>query len=358
MFIYYTQTMSLRKVKRILITGVTGQDGSYLADLFLSLGYEVHGLVRRSSSFNTARIDYLLDGSIKNDSRLFLHYGDMSDPQSLNNLVTQLRPYAVFNLAAQSHVRISFDLPNYTFSVNTSGVLNLLEAIRIYSPESKFYQASTSELFGNSAAPQGDKTLFAPESPYAVSKLSAHELVRLWSEAYGIYATSGILFNHESFRRGENFLTKKVVKNAVRIRKSLDQKQQKIEKLKLGNLDAIRDWGWAPEYVVAMSRLIELEKPRPICIGTGVSASVREFLAHTFDYFDLDVEEWVEHADMYERPTEVHELRADTRDMREILRLSPQHNWKSLNRLMCEQELQGFENKLDWDSISNEMERL
>ena len=342
-------------MKKILITGVTGQDGSYLADLYLSLGYEVHGLVRRSSSFNTARIDYLLEGVDKSQSRLFLHYGDMSDPQSLNNLITQLRPYAVFNLAAQSHVRISFDLPNYTFGVNTNGVLNLLEAIRIYSPDSKFYQASTSELFGNSAAPQGLNSLFAPESPYAVSKLSAHELVRLWSEAYGIYATSGILFNHESFRRGENFVTKKVVKNAARIRKSLDQNHKSIEKLKLGNLDAIRDWGWAPEYALAMSRLIEIEKPRAICIGTGVSASVRQFLTCTFDYFDLSVDDWVEHADMYERPAEVHELRADTAEMKTTLKLTPKYDWKSLNLLMCKQEEMGHENKLDWDAISNEM---
>jgi len=345
----------VKNKRQILITGITGQDGSYLAELYLHLGFAVHGLVRRGSSFNTQRIDHLISGEKSNGKSLNLHYGDMTDGQSLSNLVASIKPYAIFNLAAQSHVRISFDMPNYTFGVNNNGVLNLLEAVRVHSPESYLYQASTSELFGNSPSPQGIHTAFSPESPYAVSKLSAHELIRLWREAYGLQAISGILFNHESYRRGENFVTKKIVRNASRIRNSINKGERHIPMLTLGNLEAKRDWGWAPEYVAAMSRIIEQNSYSDVVIGTGHSASVRQFAKMAFMNFDLNYEEWITYDEKYDRPVEVNDLRADNSSIFELLNWTPKIHWKEINSLMCSQESNGYEDFINWDEILSEM---
>ena len=340
------------KRTKVLITGVTGQDGSYLSDLFLHLGYEVHGLVRRSSTFNTQRIDHIIQNSAFGD-KFFLHYGDMADSFSANSLVSGLQPQLIINMAAQSHVKISFDMPNSTIATNTSGVLNYLEAIKLFSPETKFYQASTSEMFGNSPAPQSIKTGFAPESPYAISKLSAHELVRLWREAYGIKAVSGVLFNHESYRRGLNFVTKKIVVNAKRIHSELKTAPpHNVSKLKLGNLTAIRDWGWAPEYMAAVCHILNSESSaNTMVLGTGLSASVMDFGVRAFNNFGLNFEEWVEHDPSYERPVDVHQLRADTSELQKNFSWTPTWNWKALCDRMSEEELRGQENSVDWDLL-------
>jgi GDPmannose 4,6-dehydratase len=340
------------KPNEVLITGITGQDGSYLADLFLDRGFVVHGQVRRSSTFNTKRIDHILTNPETKD-RLKLHYGDITDYQSTVNLVSKIRPVAVYNMAAQSHVKISFEMPNYTFACNSSGVLNILEAIRVHSPESFLYQASTSELFGNSPAPQSESTSQKPESPYAVSKMSAHELVRLWKEAYGLNALSGILFNHESFRRGENFVTKKIVINAHRIYQDLKNgiSQRDIPKLELGNLRAIRDWGWAPEYMCAIADLVGNLDTETIVIGTGVSASVDEFAARTFSNFGLIHSEWISMSSVYVRPTDVGNLRANTQSLINRYNWSPVIKWESLCDLMCEEELSGKEKTINWNDL-------
>jgi len=336
----------------ILVTGITGQDGSYLADLLIGRGFIVHGQVRRSSTFNTKRIDHII-ANPQTKGRLKLHYGDITDYQSTVNLVSKIRPAAIYNMAAQSHVKISFEMPNYTFACNSSGVLNILEAIRVHSPESFLYQASTSELFGNSPAPQSESTVQSPESPYAVSKMSAHELVRLWKEAYGLNALSGILFNHESFRRGENFVTKKIVINANRIYQELKmgKSPNAIPKLELGNLMAIRDWGWAPEYMSAVADLVQNLDTETIVIGTGESASVAEFAERTFSNFGLVHSEWISKSPVYIRPTDVGNLQANTKSLCDRYNWTPSINWESLCDLMCEEELMGKEKLINWNDL-------
>jgi GDPmannose 4,6-dehydratase len=292
-------------MKKALITGISGQDGSYLAELLLAKGYEVHGIVRRSSTINTARLDSIYQDPHVDDQKLFLHYGDLTDASRLTTLVAKIEPNEVYNLAAQSHVKVSFDEPAYTGDVAALGTLRLLEAIRINKIEPKFYQASTSELYGDSPAPQSEKTLFRPRSPYAIAKLYGYWIVQNYREAYGIHASNGILFNHESPRRGETFVTRKISMAAARIAKG------STEKLFLGNLSAVRDWGYAPEYVEGMWRMLQTENPSDYVLATGIPTSVAEFCDAVFTHFNLDWEKYVEVDPRYFRPTEVEELIGD-----------------------------------------------
>jgi GDPmannose 4,6-dehydratase len=291
--------------KRALITGITGQDGSYLAELLLAKGYEVHGLIRRASTFNTQRIDHLYVDPHDPKAKLFLHYGDLTDGSRLSTLLSQIKPHEIYNLAAQSHVRVSFDEPEYTGDTTGLGTIRLLEAMRQSAPEAKFYQASSSEMFGATNPPQSESTEFSPRSPYGVAKLYSHWITRNYREAYGLFAVSGILFNHESPRRGETFVTRKITRAVARVAKG----QQK--ELFLGNLDARRDWGYAPEYVVAMWRMLQANSPEDFVIGTGTDFSVKEFVELAFNHAGLNWEDYVRFDDKYLRPTEVDSLVAD-----------------------------------------------
>jgi GDPmannose 4,6-dehydratase len=304
-------------LKKALITGITGQDGSYLAELLLAKGYIVHGLIRRASTFNTQRIDHLYLDPHDQGTRLFLHYGDLSDGSRLTTLLAQIKPDEIYNLAAQSHVRVSFDEPEYTGDTTGLGTIRLLEAIRQSSPDAKFYQASSSEMFGAANPPQNESTEFYPRSPYGVAKLYSHWITKNYREAYGLFATSGILFNHESPRRGETFVTRKITRAVARIAKG----QQK--ELFLGNLDARRDWGYAPEYVVAMWQMLQADAPDDYVIGTGTDLSVKDFVRLSFEHADLDWEKYVRFGERYIRPTEVNTLVADSSKAAKEL------NWKA-----------------------------
>lgn len=315
------------------MTGITGQDGSYLAELLLKLGYEVHGLVRRTSSFNTRRIDHLYRDPHDSEAKLFLHHADMSDSSRLTTLLSGIMPDEIYNLAAQSHVRVSFDEPEFTGNVTALGTTRLLEAMRQSAPEARFYQASSSEMFGSSPAPQGEKTPFAPQSPYGASKLYSHWLTINYREAYDLYAVSGILFNHESPRRGETFVTRKITRAVAEIKLG-HQKE-----LYLGNLGSTRDWGYAPEYVIAMWKMLQLDKPQDQVIGTGQSMTVGDFAQKAFSTAGLDFEKYVKFDQKYLRPTEVDFLRADIQNAQSSL------NWKAetfgpeLVELMVRQDL-------------------
>jgi GDPmannose 4,6-dehydratase len=301
--------------RKALITGITGQDGSYLAELLLEKGYDVHGVVRRSSSMNRSRIDHLQHSNPQQTlgSRFVLHYGDMTDSGGLNRLVKTVRPDEMYNLAAQSHVQISFDQPEYTGDTDGIGTTRLLEAIRTLGQPVRFYQASTSEMFGMSAPPQSETTPFRPRSPYAIAKLYAHWMTINYREAHGLFACSGILFNHESPRRGENFVTRKVTRGVAQILAG------KLDKLRLGNLDAKRDWGHARDYVRAMWLMLQQDEPDDYVIASGVSRSVRDFVRTAFGLVGLDWEKLVEVDPAYLRPAEVFELRGDaTKAMRKF----------------------------------------
>jgi GDPmannose 4,6-dehydratase len=290
---------------KAFIAGVTGQDGSYLAELLLAKGYEVHGLIRRASTFNTQRIDHLyVDPHVPN-AKLFLHYGDLTDGSRLATLLAEIKPDEIYNLAAQSHVRVSFDEPEYTGDTTGLGTIRLLEAIRQSVPEAKFYQASSSEMFGAANPPQNETTEFYPRSPYGVAKVYSYWITKNYREAYGLFATNGILFNHESPRRGETFVTRKITRAVARIAKG------KQKELFLGNLDARRDWGYAPEYVVAMWKMLQADKPEDVVIGTGTNLSVRDFVQMSFEHVGLDWEKYVRFDEKYLRPTEVDTLIAD-----------------------------------------------
>ena len=304
-------------VKKAFIAGITGQDGSYLAELLIALGYEVHGLIRRASTFNTQRIDHLYLDPHDQGTRLFLHYGDLTDGSRLTTLLAQIKPDEIYNLAAQSHVRVSFDEPEYTGDTTGLGTIRLLEAIRQSSPDARFYQASSSEMFGAANPPQNESTEFYPRSPYGVAKVYAHWITKNYREAYGLFATSGILFNHESPRRGETFVTRKITRAVARIAKG----QQK--ELFLGNLDARRDWGYAPEYVVAMWQMLQADAPDDYVIGTGTDLSVKDFVRLSFEHADLDWEKYVRFDERYIRPTEVDTLVADSSKAAKAL------NWKA-----------------------------
>ena len=288
--------------KRAFITGITGQDGSYLAELLLGKGYEVHGLIRRSSTFNTARIDHLYVDPHTPDAKLFLHYGDLSDGSRLVTLLNEIRPDEVYNLGAQSHVRVSFDEPEHTADTTGTGTVRLLEAVRVSGIETRFYQASSSELYGATPPPQSEVTPFYPRSPYAAAKLYSFWITKNYREAYGMFAVNGILFNHESPRRGETFVTRKITRAAARIAAG----QQDV--LYMGNLDAVRDWGYAPEYVEGMWRMLQAEVPDDFVLATGVGITVREFLEIAFNRVGLDWERFVRFDEKYLRPTEVDAL--------------------------------------------------
>ena len=293
------------QAKKALITGITGQDGSYLAEFLLGKGYEVHGLIRRASSINTSRINHLFEDPHSSSQQLILHYSDLSDFASLTNLLSTIQPDEVYNLAAQSHVRVSFDMPIFTGQVTGLSTTALLEAIRIVNNKIKFYQASSSEMFGSTPPPQNEETAFSPQSPYAVAKLYSYWMTRNYREGYGIHASNGILFNHESPRRGETFVTRKISIAASKIKLGLQ------DKLYLGNLDAIRDWGFAPEYVEGMWRMLQQDIPDDYVLATGYGCTVREFLDHAFSQLGLTWQDHVVHDPRYLRPTEVDALLGD-----------------------------------------------
>ena len=327
--------------KRALITGITGQDGSYLAELLLSKGYEVYGIIRRSSSFNTARLEQIYQDPHDPDYRLNLVYGDLNDASSLNRILRTSRPDEIYNLGAQSHVRVSFDVPEYTAEVSGLGAVRLLEAIRETGIMPRFYQASSSELFGSSPAPQSETTPFHPRSPYGAAKLYAYWITVNYREAYGMFACNGILFNHESPRRGETFVTRKITRAAARIK--LGQQ----EKLFLGNLEARRDWGFAGDYVEAMWRMLQAGQAEDYVIATGESHSVREFLDLVFGHLDLDWQKHVEIDPRYFRPAEVDELRGDMSKAKRQLGWEPTVRFQALARMMVEADLKDLRDNGD-----------
>ena len=322
-------------MKKVLITGVTGQDGSYLAELLLSKEYEVHGLIRRSSSFNTSRIDHIYrDPHKKNGDRFHLHYGDVTDSGSLMDLIYNLGPEEIYHLASQSHVRVSFDLPEYTGDVTALGTTRILEAIHNSGIKTRFYQASSSEMFGAAKPPQNEATPFEPQSPYAAAKLYAYWMTRNYRQGYKIYATNGILFNHESPRRGETFVTRKITRAVAAIVAG------KQEELFLGNLDARRDWGYAPDYVAAMWKMVQADRPDDFVIGTGESHTVREFLDEAFGYAKLDWHQYVKVDPRYYRPNEVDYLQADPEKALRVLDWEPRVFFKDLVRIMVDADLE------------------
>ncbi len=320
--------------KRAFITGITGQDGSYLAELLLAKGYEVHGLVRRSSSLNRGRIDHLRLDEHLPEARLFLHYGDMEDASSLSNILQDVRPDEVYNLAAQSHVRVSFEIAEYTADVTGLGALRLLEAVRRTVPGARYYQASSSEMFGGvQANAQDENTPYHPRSPYAVAKVYAHWQTVNYREAYGMHASNGILFNHESPRRGEGFVTRKISRGAARIKLGIQ------DKLYLGNLDAKRDWGFAGDYVEAMWLMLQQEEPDDYVVATGKAHSVREFLEGAFSCVDLDYRDFVEIDPKYYRPSEVDFLQGNPAKAKRVLGWEPRVSFSELVRMMVESDL-------------------
>ncbi|MTE22146.1 GDP-mannose 4,6-dehydratase [Streptomyces sp. TRM43335] len=323
-----------------VITGITGQDGSYLAELLLGKGYTVHGLMRRSSSFNTERIDHIYEDPQTPGRRLVLHHVDLSDGVALVNLLRDVRPDEVYNLGAQSHVRVSFDAPLYTGDVTGLGALRLLEAIRAGGVETRLYQASSSEMFGSTPPPQNETTPFHPRSPYGCAKVMAYWATVNYREAYGMHAVNGILFNHESPRRGETFVTRKITRAVARIRAGLQ------EHLYLGNLDAVRDWGYAPEYVEAMWRMLQRDEPDDYVVATGVAATVRDFLDAAFGAVGLDWERHVRHDPKYERPTEVDALIGDASKAQKLLDWSPEVRYDELARIMVEADVAQLEAEL------------
>jgi GDPmannose 4,6-dehydratase len=324
----------LSEPRRALITGITGQDGSYLAELLLDKGYEVHGVVRRSSSFNTGRIDHIYQDPHFPKRRMVLHYGDLTDSSCLRHILTLARPDEVYNLGAQSHVRVSFDQAEYTADVVAVGALRLLEAIRDTGRPIRFYQASSSEMFGdNPEAPQNERTRFQPASPYAVAKVAAFEFAALYRKAYGLFACNGILFNHESPRRGETFVTRKITRAAARIKLGLQ------DRLYLGNLDASRDWGYAPEYVEAMWLMLQQPEPDDYVIATGQTHTVREFLQAAFGRLELDWQKHVEFDARYLRPAEVPLLLGDSSRARERMGWKSKTGFADLVRIMVDADL-------------------
>ena len=321
-------------MKKAFLTGITGQDGSYLAELLLNKGYEVHGLIRRSSSFNTERIDHLYHDFHDPDARLFLHYGDLSVSAQLMDLLHSIKPDEIYNLGAQSHVRVSFDMPEYTGDVTALGTLRILEAIRNTGIKTKFYQASSSEMFGAAPPPQDENTVFQPRSPYAAAKVYSYYICQNYRDAYGIFSTNGILFNHESPRRGETFVTRKITRAAPQIKLGLK------DKLFFGNLEAKRDWGFAGDYVEAMWLMLQQEKPDDFVIATGETHSVREFAEKVFKKLDLDYKKYVEIDKRYFRPTEVDALLGDATKARKLLGWQPKVSFEKLIDMMIDADME------------------
>ena len=326
--------------KRALITGITGQDGFYLSEQLLERGYEVHGIIRRSSSFNTERIEHLYRDPHESEVRLFTHYGDLSDAGRLTKLIYELQPDEVYNLGAQSHVRTSFDIPEYTAEVTGLGALRVLEAVREAGVGSRVYQASSSEMFGDSPPPQSEATPLRPVSPYGVAKAMAHWTCASYRDSYGIHCVSGILFNHESPRRGETFVTRKITRALARIKAGLQ------DALYLGNLDARRDWGWAPDYTHAMWLMLQTDEPRDYAIATGESHSVREFLARAAARLDLDWESFTRIDPRYFRPAEIDEIRGDASLAREELGWEPTVGFEELVDRMVDADVALLEDEL------------
>lgn len=327
--------------KKALITGITGQDGSYLAELLLKKGYQVHGIKRRSSSFNTSRIDGVLPDWHERGARLYLYFADLADSSSLIKLLSQIRPDEIYHLGAQSHVRTSFDIPEYTADITAVGTTRILEAVHATGIKTKFYQASSSEMFGRVAeTPQRETTPFRPCSPYACAKVYAHWMTINYRESYGLFACNGILFNHESPRRGETFVSRKITRAVARIHCGLQ------DKLYLGNLDAKRDWGYTPEYVEAMWRMMQLDEPDDFVVATGETHSVREFVQSAFDYARLDWKKWVEIDPRYFRPTEVDILQGDASKARRVLNWEPRTKFEQLVRLMVDADVQLLQDQL------------
>jgi GDPmannose 4,6-dehydratase len=322
--------------KTALITGITGQDGSYLAEFLLSKRYEVHGLIRRASSFNTQRIDHIYVDPHSPVARLFLHYGDLTDSGHLTNLIYNISPDEIYHLGAQSHVKISFDMPEYTGDTTALGTTKILEAVKRSGVKCKFYQASSSEMYGSSPPPQSETTPFRPRSPYAAAKAYAFWMTVNYREAYGIYACNGILFNHESPRRGETFLTRKITRAIANI---LAERQSHVY---LGNLEPRRDWGFTPEYVECMWLMLQNGKPEDFVIGTGETHSVGEFVEEAFNYMGLDWRKYVKIDKSYFRPTEVEVLIADTSKARKKLRWQPKVNFKELVRIMTDSDMKNM----------------
>jgi GDPmannose 4,6-dehydratase len=320
-------------MKKALITGITGQDGSYLAEFLLNKGYEVHGIVRRASTFNRSRIDHIVGDEREPNTRLFLHYGDISDSEQISNLIYNIRPEEIYHLGAQSHVRISFDLPEYTGNITALGTTRLLDIVRRSGGSIKFYQASSSEMFGASPPPQNEKTPLQPRSPYACAKVYSYWMTRNYRDGYNMPIWNGILFNHESPRRGETFVTRKITRGIARI---IAQKEKYIY---LGNLEAKRDWGYAPEYVECMWQMLQSDEPDDFVVGTGEAHSVREFLDQAFAYVGLNVEEHIRIDPRYFRPTEPEELVADAARAKNKLSWSPRIKFHDLIKIMVDADL-------------------
>jgi GDPmannose 4,6-dehydratase len=327
-------------MKKALITGLTGQDGSYLAELLLEKGYEVHGIIRRSSSFNTDRIEHLYHDPHERGAKLFSHYGDLADPVALTRLLYELQPDEIYNLGAQSHVRVSFEIPEYTLDVTGVGTLRLLEAIREAGVKTRFYQASSSEMFGATPPPQNEQTPFHPRSPYAVAKVTSFWTTVNYREAYDMFAVNGILFNHESPRRGETFVTRKITRAVARIQAGLQ------DKLYLGNLEAKRDWGYAKEYVDAMWRMLQADEPEDFVIATGETHSVRDFVDLAFSRAGLDQGDHVEIDPRYYRPSEVDALLGDAAKAKEKLGWEPQVKFKELVELMVDADIEALSDQM------------
>jgi GDPmannose 4,6-dehydratase len=325
--------------KRAFITGVTGQDGSYLAELLLEKGYEVHGVIRRSSSFNTERIDHIYQDPHTPNPKLFLHYGDLTDGVNMTNLIHQIQPTEVYNLGAQSHVQVSFTMPQYTAQVDAVGAVALLESIRASGVQCRYYQASTSELYGSTPPPQNEGSVFRPRSPYAAAKLMAYWSTVNYREAYGVHATNGILFNHESPRRGETFVTRKITRAVAKIATGGK------EKLYLGNLDAIRDWGFAKEYVESMWLMLQQKQSGDYVVATGVGATVRDFAQVAFEYVGLNYKDYVVLDKRYVRPTEVDALIGDPSKAERTLGWKAKTHWKALAKLMVDADIEKVKSK-------------
>ncbi len=319
--------------KRVLITGITGQDGSYLAEYLLSQGYEVHGIIRKASTFNTGRIDHLYQDPHSDEARLFLHYGDITEAGSTTILLREIEPSEVYNLAAQSHVKVSFDMPIYTGTVTGIGAITILEAIRRSEIDTRFYNAASSEMFGASPPPQNESTPFHPRSPYAVAKVYSYWATVNYRESYGMHASNGILFNHESPRRGETFVTRKITRSVARILAGLE------DTLYLGNLKAKRDWGYAPEYVMGMVDILRLDKPEDMVLGTGASYSVEEFLSFCFDYVDLNWQDYVKISQKYLRPAEVDYLASDPSKAKRLIGWDPKILAPELAKVMIDHDM-------------------
>lgn len=319
--------------KKALVTGITGQDGSYLAEFLLSKGYEVHGIIRRASTFNTCRIDHIFVDPHEPGARLFLHYGDLSDSEQISNILYNIKPDEVYHLGAQSHVRVSFDMPEYTGNITALGTVRILEAIRRSGNKAKFYQASSSEMFGNAPSPQNEETHFRPRSPYAIAKVYAYWMTEAYREGYNVFACNGILFNHESPRRGETFVTRKATMAVANIM----AKKQRF--LYLGNLEPKRDWGYAPEYVEVMWRILQENKPEDFVIGTGEQHSVREFVEQAFSYVGLDWKKYVKTDPRYFRPTEAEDLVANSSKAEKTLGWKPKVRFEELIKIMIDADM-------------------